>query len=50
MPFNPFSALASRIYGAIALAALAFAAVQTVRINGFLWIDGLEQQLADARG
>ncbi len=51
MPFNPFTALAAKIYGAIALAALAAFAWQTVRIEGLkVWpisITGLEQKLAD---
>jgi len=34
MPFNPFSALTSKIFGGLALAFLAFAMVQTVRIEG----------------
>jgi hypothetical protein len=49
MMFNPFSALTSKIYGAIAIAAVTFAVVQTVRIEGFLFIDGYVQKLADAR-
>ncbi|WP_156915558.1 hypothetical protein [Caenibius tardaugens] len=32
-----FSALWARVFAAIAAIALAFAAVQTVRIEGFLW-------------
>lgn len=32
--FNPFSALTSKIFGGIAIAALTFGAVQTIRIEG----------------
>lgn len=32
MPFNPFSALTSKIFGAVAIAALAGATIQTVRV------------------
>jgi hypothetical protein len=45
---NPFSALTSKIYGAIAIAALTFAGVQTVRIEGFWFIDGYADKLANA--
>ncbi len=38
IPFNPFSALASKVYAGLAVASLTFAAVQTVRIEGLrLW-------------
>lgn len=47
MPFNPFSALTSKIFGAIAVAALAFATLQTVRIEGFLFIHGYKERLAE---
>lgn len=47
--FNPFSALTSKIYGVIAIAALTFGAIQTVRIDGLLFIDGYVDKLADAR-
>jgi len=47
MPFNPFSALTSKIFGGVALAALAFATAQTIRIEGFLFIHGFKQDLAD---
>ena len=47
MLFNPFSALTSKIYGALAIAALVFAGVQTARIEGFLFIHGLKQDIAD---
>lgn len=46
MPFNPFSALTSKIYGAIALMLLSALVIQTLRIDGFLWIDGLTDKLA----
>jgi hypothetical protein len=48
IPFNPFSALTSKIYGGIAIAALALAFVQTVRIEGFLFIHGYKQDLREA--
>lgn len=55
--FDPFSGLKQATVSLIACIASALAIgfalafiVQTVRINGFLWIEGLEQQLADARG
>ena len=47
IPFNPFSGLTAKIYGGVAVAALAFAAVQTVRIEGFLFIHGYKQDVAD---
>ncbi|XAI96263.1 hypothetical protein [Microcystis phage Mae-JY29] len=34
MPFNPFSALTSKIFGGLALAFLAVAVIQTIRIEG----------------
>lgn len=38
LPFNPFSELASKIYGGIAIAAITFGAIQTVRIEGLsIW-------------
>lgn len=46
MPFNPFSALTSKIFGALAVFFLAFALIQTVRIEGFLFIHGYKQDLA----
>ena len=49
MPFNPFSVLTSKIYGALALVALTFAVVQTLRIEGFLFIHGYKQDLAAAQ-
>lgn len=48
IPFNPFSALASKIYGAVAIAALTFATVQTVRIEGLpIWFIGFDGLKAD---
>jgi multidrug efflux pump subunit AcrA (membrane-fusion protein) len=47
LSFNPFSALTSKIFGGVAIAALAFAAVQTVRIEGFPFIKGFKQELAE---
>lgn len=34
LPFNPFSAIAAKIYGALLIGALVVAAVQTMRIDG----------------
>lgn len=48
MMFNPFSALTSKIYGGLAIAAIVFAGVQTVRIDGLWFIDGYADKLADA--
>lgn len=47
--FNPFSALTSKVYGALAIFFLGLALVQTARIEGFLFWDGLYEQLGDAR-
>lgn len=47
--FNPFSSITAKIYGVIAVAALCFALIQTARIEGFLFWDGLYEQLGDAR-
>ena len=46
-PFNPFTGLTAKIYGGIAIAALTFGAVQTVRIEGFWFIKGYQQKLED---
>lgn len=43
--FNPFSALTSKIYGVVVIAALTFGAIQTARIDGFLFIDGYVDKL-----
>ena len=47
LPFNPFSALTSKIFGGVAIAALTFGAVQTMRIEGFLFIHGFKQDVAE---
>jgi len=47
IPFNPFSALTSKIFGGIAIAAISFATIQTVRIEGFWFIDGFKQDLKE---
>lgn len=47
--FNPFSVIAAKLYGITAIAALSFALIQTARIEGFLFWDGLYEQLGDAR-
>lgn len=49
IPFNPFSGLTAKIYGGVAVAALTFAAVQTVRIEGLLFIDGYKDEVAALR-
>jgi hypothetical protein len=49
LPFNPFSALTSKIYGGVAIAALTFAAVQTVRIEGPFFFHGYKEEVADLR-
>lgn len=49
MMFNPFSAITAKVYGVVAVAALCFALIQTARIEGFLFWDGLYEQLGDAR-
>lgn len=41
-----FGGLWSRIFAGIAAVLLAFALVQTVRIEGFLWWDGFKEQVA----
>jgi len=46
IPFNPFSSLTAKIYGGVAVAALTLAAVQTVRIEGFLFVDGYKDEVA----
>lgn len=42
--FNPFSAIAAKIYGIAAVLFLTFALVQTARIDGFLFFDGLKAE------
>ena len=48
IPFNPFSGLMAKIYGAVALVAIAVAGVQTVRINGVWFVKGYEERLANS--
>ena len=48
IPFNPFSGLMAKIYGAFALVAIAVAGVQTVRIEGVWFIKGYEERLANS--
>jgi len=45
LPFNPFSGLMAKIYGGVALLAIAVAGVQTVRIDGLWFIKGFVQRL-----
>ena len=47
--FNPFSAITSKVYGALAVFFLGLTLIQTARIEGFLFWDGLYEQLGDAR-
>ncbi|WP_375291813.1 hypothetical protein [Qipengyuania sp.] len=47
MTLNPFSILTSKIYGAIAIVALAGMAAQTVRIEGLGPIDGFKDRIAE---
>jgi hypothetical protein len=42
--FNPFSVLTSKIFAATTVAALTFAGVQTLRIEGFWFIKGYKAQ------
>ena len=48
LPFNPFSGLMAKIYGAVALLAIAVAGVQTVRIDGLWFIKGYAERLASS--
>ena len=48
LPFNPFSGLTAKIYGGVALLAIAVAGVQTVRIDGFWFIKGYAERLANS--
>ena len=48
LPFNPFSGLMAKIYGAVALLAIAVACVQTVRIDGLWFIKGYAERLANS--
>jgi hypothetical protein len=43
---NPFSVLTSKIFAVTTVAALAFGAIQTARIDGFLFIDGYIDKVA----
>lgn len=47
MPFNPFSVITSKIY-ILAIGFLLLAIVQTVRIDGFLFIQGYRERLSAA--
>jgi hypothetical protein len=47
--FNPFSALTSKIFGGVAIFAITFGAIQTVRLDGFFWIDGVIEKLDKER-
>lgn len=44
---NPFSILTSKIYAGLAIFFLSLALLQTVRIEGFLFIDGYKETLAE---
>jgi hypothetical protein len=45
LPFNPFSGLTAKVYGGVALLAIAVAGVQTVRIDGLWFIKGYVERL-----
>ena len=47
-PFNPFSGLMAKIYGAVALLAIAGFTVQTVRIDGVWFVKGYVERLANS--
>ena len=47
--FNPFSALTSKIFAGIAIFAISFAVIQTIRLDGFFWIDGVIEKLEKER-
>ena len=49
MPFNPFSALTSKIFSGLVIVLALGLATQTVRIEGFLFIQGFKQQVATLR-
>lgn len=49
MTFNPFTAITSKIYAAMFAGALTLAAVQSIRIEGFWFIPGLEDKLTQTR-
>jgi hypothetical protein len=44
---NPFSILTSKIYAGLAIFFMSLALLQTVRIEGFLFIDGYKETLAE---
>ena len=46
MPFNPFSAITAKLFSGVALALMLAFMVQTVRIEGFLWIEGFKAAVA----
>ena len=45
-PFNPFTAVLSKVYAAVAVFCLSLALIQTVRIEGFLFVDGYKDEIA----
>jgi hypothetical protein len=45
---NPFSAITSKIFAGVAIVSITFGAIQTVRIEGFLFIKGYSEKLAEA--
>ena len=47
--FNPFSALTSKIFAGIAIFSISFAVIQTIRLDGFFWIDGVIEKLDKER-
>ena len=47
--FNPFSALTSKIFAGVAIFALALAAIQTIRLDGFFFFDGVIEKLDKER-
>lgn len=49
MPFNPFSALTSKIFAGVAIFFLSLAIIQTIRLDGFFWIDGVIEKLDKER-
>ena len=49
MPFNPLSALTSKLFGGLAIMLALGLATQTIRIEGFLFIHGFKQQVVGLR-
>lgn len=47
--FNPFSALTSKIFAGVAIFALTLAAIQTIRLEGFFFFDGVIEKLEKER-